>query len=82
MKWEHEQGCIIIAELLLAVRPAGVVSILIKACPSFFMVMASGMPRGRMCSTYDVAQYPGYDIFFHGVRNRKCASSVKTGQQC
>ena len=34
------------------------------------MVMASGMPRGRMCSTRDVAQHPGYDIFFHGVRDR------------
>ena len=59
-----------IAELPLAVRPAGEASIPIKACPSFFMVMASGMPRGRMCSTCDVAQHPGYGIFFHGVRDR------------
>ena len=29
------------------------------------------MPRGRMCSTCDVAQHPGYDIFFHGVRDRE-----------
>ena len=60
----------LIAELPLAIRPTGGDSILIKACPSFFMVMASGMPRGRMCSTRDVAQHLGYDIFFHGVRDR------------
>ena len=67
----YNSCCIrIIAELPLAVRPAGGDSILIKACPSFFMVMASEMPRGRMCSTLDVAQHPGYDIFFHGLRDR------------
>ena len=66
------------AELPLAVRPAGGDSILIKVCPSCFMVMASGMPRGRMCSTGDVAQHPGYDreIFFHGVRDRGVADQT------
>ena len=34
-----------VADLPLAVRPAGEASKVIKACPSFFIVMASGMPR-------------------------------------
>ena len=33
--------------------------------------MASGMPRGRMCSTHDVAQHPGYDIFFRRAETRE-----------
>ena len=60
----------IIAALPMAVRSAGEASILIKACLSFFVVMASGMPRRRMCSTCDFAQHPGYDVFFHGARDR------------
>ena len=54
---KHKTESQIIVELPLAVRPAGVAPILIKACPSFFMVMASGMARGRMWPRpYDVAQ--------------------------
>ena len=45
----------------------GEASILIKACSSFFMVMAGGMPCGRMCSTLgqDFPQVKAINIKSH-----------------